>query len=162
VRPHPETIKRTPEIVDALAARFEGDERVIVERSVATDESMLRADVLITDWSGIALEYALGTERPVLYVDVPPKVHNDRYEELGIEPFEASMRDETGLVLPASEIPKVDQAIDRLIGARNLYRTRLADLRAKSLFCFGSSSEVGARHILDVVARAESPDGGAI
>jgi YidC/Oxa1 family membrane protein insertase len=161
MRPHPETNKRHPDLVNEFAARFEADDRVTVERSVASDESLLRADVLITDWSGIAQEYAFGTERPVLYLDVPRKVHNDRYEELGLEPFEARIRSEVGLVFPTSEIPNIDRAIDRLIRERDQYRGRIAELREKNLFCFGSSGEVGARHILDVVGRTELSAGEA-
>ena len=92
----------------------------------------------------------------MLYLDVPRKVHNDRYEELGIEPFEASIRSEVGVVIPTSEIPNIDRAIDRLIQEREQYRARIKELRDNNLFCFGSSGEVGARHILEVVARADS------
>lgn len=155
MRPHPETNKRHPDLVNEFAGHFEADDRVTVERSVVSDESLLRADVLITDWSGIAQEYAFGTERPVLYLDVPRKVHNDRYEELGLEPFEASIRSKVGLVFPTSEIPNIDQAIDRLIRERDQYRDQIKELREKNLFCFGRSGEVGARHILDVVGRTE-------
>ncbi len=49
---------------------------------MTTDDSLLRADVLICDISGIALEYVFGTERPVLFLDVPLKIHNPRFKEL--------------------------------------------------------------------------------
>jgi YidC/Oxa1 family membrane protein insertase len=161
LRPHPETIKRHPELVDAFAARFEGEPRVTVERSVASDDSLLRADVLITDWSGIAQEYAFGTERPVLYLDVPRKVHNERYPELEIEPFEASIRSRVGLVFDPADIPQIDRAIDQLMRGRAEYRERIRELREKSVYCFGRSGEVGARHILEVVNRAASSVGEA-
>ena len=73
VRPHPETTKRSPEILSQFEGAFGDSEHFLLERSVRTDDSLLRADVLITDWSGIALEYAFGTERPVVYIDVPRK-----------------------------------------------------------------------------------------
>ena len=54
---------------------------------------------MVSDWSGAALEYAFGLERPVLFVDVPRKVNNPEYERLGIEPFEASVREQIGRVV---------------------------------------------------------------
>ena len=156
MRPHPETIKHHPEILAAFENEFPDNPDLTLERSVATDDSILQADVLITDWSGIALEYAFGVERPVLYLDVPRKVHNDDYAKLGIEPLEVTMRSEVGLVFPPSEIAHIDQAISHLIREREQYRERIVDLRSKNIFHFGRSSELGARHILDVLNAAES------
>ncbi len=160
LRPHPETIKRSPDVVDAFARHFKDNPSLIVERSVASDDSLLRADILITDWSGIAQEYAFGTERPVLYLDVPRKVHNEGYESLEIEPFEAQIRNEVGVVLPTEEISQINQAVGRLMRDRNAYGDRIRALRDENLFCFGESGEVGARHILDVVAKHAGHDAG--
>jgi YidC/Oxa1 family membrane protein insertase len=156
MRPHPETIKRSAELVQAIEDEFRDDAQFTLERSVATDDSILRADVLITDWSGIALEYAFGTERPVLYLDVPRKVHNDSYATLGIEPFEVRMRSEIGVVFPPADIVNIDQAIDRLVREREQYRQRIVELRSDNIFHFGHSSKVGARHILDVLEATET------
>jgi hypothetical protein len=152
LRPHPETHKRFPELVARLQTTFAKDSRFILESSVRTDDSMLDADVLITDWSGIALEYAFGTERPVLYIDVPRKVHNDRYEELGIEPFEVCMRDELGVIVAPEELKTVVDVVKRLIGERDAYRQKIKDLRSRNVFNFGSSGEVGARHVSELLA----------
>ena len=59
---------------------------------------MTAADLMISDWSGAALEYAFGIERPVLFLDVARKINNPRYVDLGIEPIEARMREQIGAV----------------------------------------------------------------
>ncbi|MFK7896618.1 MAG: CDP-glycerol glycerophosphotransferase family protein [Myxococcota bacterium] len=153
LRPHPETLKRSPEVVDRFAQQFAENSKLRVERSVGSDDSLLRADILITDWSGIAQEYAFGTERPVLYLDVPRKVHNKGYEDLGIEPFEAQIRDQVGRVLATEEIAEIDTVVAHLMTERDAYRDRIRALRDENIFSFGDSGEVGARHILDVVAK---------
>ena len=68
VRPHPETIKRSPDLVAEFASRYGNDPGFTLEMSVAGDSSLIRADVLISDYSGIVLEYAFGTERPVFSI----------------------------------------------------------------------------------------------
>ncbi len=156
VRLHPETMKRTPGLVASLEAELADRSNVVFEKTVGSDDSILAADVLITDWSGIALEFAFGTERPVLYLDVPRKVQNDRYQELGIEPFEATMRERVGMVVPVEEIPTIHERVNRLIEERSSYKARIAELRSQNLFAFGRSSEIGARHILNVTQKHAS------
>jgi len=82
VRPHPETVKRTPEFIERIQRRFDNHEALTIELSVATNEFLFKADVLISDYSGVSLEYALGTNRPVLFLEVPLKINNDRYKDL--------------------------------------------------------------------------------
>lgn len=147
VRPHPETIRRSPKVVDALARRFGSDQRFTLERSVATDDSLLEADVLICDLSGVALEYALGTERPVLFIDMPPKVKNPDYPALGIEPLELALRRELGSIISPDRLDTVGAAIRGLLDRRGAYQQRLAQLRAQWVFNFGRSSAVGADYI---------------
>jgi YidC/Oxa1 family membrane protein insertase len=154
LRLHPETVKRQPQFVASLKSRFGGDPMVELEMSVAGDESLLEADVLVTDWSGAALEYAFGTERPAIFIDVPRKVNNDAYEELEIEPFEVTMRRHTGVIIAPEDIPRIGATIDRLVMERDGYRRRLATLRSRHVFGWGRSSEIGARHIMHLLGAA--------
>ncbi len=156
VRPHPETKKRAPELVESLAKKFADHPKVTIEQSIAQYDALLRADVLITDWSGIAHEYAFGTERPVLFVDLPCKVNNDRYEQLGIEPMEVSVRSQIGRILSPNELEKAVGTIDQLITEQALYKERIANLRSQYVYAFGRSAEVGARHILSVAEQNAS------
>jgi hypothetical protein len=158
LRPHPETHKRFPKLVGRLQDTFAESDGFVLEYSVRTDDSMLDADLLITDWSGIAIEYAFGTERPVLYLDVPRKVHNERYKELGIEPFEVRMRNEIGEIIAPVKLEAVTEVVERLINERDAYREKIRGLRAKNVFNFGSSGEVGARHISELLATEVSQE----
>jgi YidC/Oxa1 family membrane protein insertase len=158
VRPHPETVKRSPSLVSLFASKFGHRPGFTLETSVATDDSMLQADVLISDYSGISLEYAFGTDRPVLFLDVPAKVNNDRYRELGLEPLELSLRTEIGVVVSPQELDTIPQVISDLIRSEPFYRERIRVLRGQYSYNFGHSSEIGARHIADLVAADSHPD----
>jgi len=148
VRLHPETRKRAKALVAALASRFCGVDGVELEQSVLTDESLLRADVLVTDWSCVAFEFAFGTERPVIHVDVPRKVHNPRYQELDLEPFEVTMRSRIGVVVPPAEVARLGEVAARLVQERATWGPRIAELRAQHVFAPGQSARIGAEHIL--------------
>ena len=150
VRPHPETFRLSPIMIDILAKKFGNDPAFTLERSVATDDSLLRSDVLICDCSGVAFEYAFGTERPVLFLDVPHKIRNENFKELGIEPLELSIRPKIGTIVSPEKLDTVPQVIEELKASQTEYKECIVKLREQTGYAFGHSSRIGARHIIDL------------
>lgn len=151
VRPHPETIRQSPLLIKTLKTSFSKNKLFTLETSVATDDSLINADLLITDLSGIVLEYAFGTERPVLFVDVPFKTKNKNYKKLGIEPFEINIRNKIGLVISPKKIDNINQKASLLIKNKNKYKKRIRKIRSENIFEFGKSSEIGAGCIIKLL-----------
>ena len=151
VRPHPETVRRDPKLMNLFETKFGTNQNFILETSVATDDSILRSDVLICDLSGIALEYAFGTERPVIFLDGPIKIKNDQYEELGIEPLELSLRSKIGKIVSPENIDNIPSILDELILNIKNYKDRIIECRDQHVSNFGNSSEIGARHISELL-----------
>lgn len=145
LRLHPETVKRkTP--LDIIPQA-----NLTIETSIANMDSLVQADILITDWSGIGLKYAFGTERPVISIDTPPKVHNPEYRRLGIEPVESYLRDKIGTIVPLENIGEIPSIVQDSLNSRTAWVNRLSSLRSKYVFNFGKSSEVGAEHIKELL-----------
>ena len=67
-RPHPENFKRSKHILNFFEKKFKSED-FILDDSPGNKESMERAKCLITDNSGIAIEYTLLFKKPVLYFD---------------------------------------------------------------------------------------------
>src|SRR3989344_2149409 len=152
VRPHPETVRRSPELLQAFRDEFLGNKNFMLEDSITSIDSLLEADLLICDMSGVAVEYALGTERPVLFVDVPLKVGNPNFGELGLEPVELTLRRDLGECIALADIAQVSKRVAALIAKREKYQTKLCNLREKYVFHFGNSSKIGADYILSKMA----------
>ncbi len=151
VRPHPETVKRTPEFIERIQRRFDNHEALTIELSVATNESLFKADVLISDYSGVSLEYALGTNRPVLFLEVPLKINNDRYKDLDMPLLELETRSQIGMVLSPDDLDNVPATIELLKAERSTYQERISQLRDEYVYHFGHSSEIGAEHIMKLL-----------
>jgi len=96
LRPHPQTVKFAKDKVDAILKKYSEDPLFTYEGNIAGQDSLHDSDIMISDWSGAALDYAFGLNKPVLFIDVPRKINNLDYEELGIEPFECFVRDDIG------------------------------------------------------------------
>lgn len=150
VRPHPEWVRRYPRKLMRLRRRWSEDSAVEWDLGPLTDQTLLTADVLVTDWSGVALEYAFGTERPVLFMDVPRKVHNPRYEELALIPIEVRLRDRIGKVVPVETSAQAGGEARALLENPGGYRERILEERAQSVFHLGESAKIGAHLLLEL------------
>ena len=151
VRPHPETIIRYPKLINYIEGKFKNSANFFLERSVAGDDSILNADLLICDCSGIALEYALGTERPVLFIDVPVKIKNKRFEELGIEPTELKLRNKIGKIVSVGQIQQIAEYAELLIKDSNSYKINCIEARKSTVCNFKNSSEVISNYIINLI-----------
>ncbi len=151
VRPHPETAKRAPELLEKLGAMFNKNRHFTLETSVSSDESILKADVLISDCSGIMVEYALGTERPFISMDIPLKIKNPSYQELGIEPLELLLRSKVGRIVSMQDLERIPSIITGLLKNKEKYRQDILSFRNEHLFNFGTSSEAGAKYIMKLL-----------
>ena len=107
-RPHPMTIYKRPEQLRPLLEEFGTRENFHLDVETVSEASLHRADVLISDWSGVALEYAFGTERPVLFIDLPRRQQNPEYERIGIPAIEVFLRDKIGRVVSLNEIAQIN------------------------------------------------------
>ena len=153
VRPHPVTRQRWPEVVPKLAARFAGHEAFVLEPDIAGRASLEAAHAMVSDWSGAALEFAFGFERPVAFIDVPAKVNNRNYEQLGITPLERSIRDEIGVVIPPGSFAEAAARIEGLCTDPGAFAARIRAARQAHIFHPGGSGAVGADAI---AARADA------
>jgi len=98
LRPHPQTIRFWGPKVDAICVEHANNPRFTFEANVDGQESLQQSDLMISDWSGAALEYAFGLNKPVVFVDVPRKVNNPDYEQIPLTPLEVSIRSQIGHV----------------------------------------------------------------
>ncbi|GAG55095.1 unnamed protein product, partial [marine sediment metagenome] len=146
-RPHYQTLQMTPEVVESLKASYGGHENFEYQDRMGESDSLFRSDILISDWSAMAIEYALGLEKPVLFVDLPRRIRNPDWQALGIEPQEASFRELAGEIVSPQGLDKAPAKIAALLERRPDFRQTMRELRSQMVFNISSSIELGAREI---------------
>lgn len=159
LRPHYHTRRLTPELIDGLLTRFGNHPQFDYVDRMGEDDSLFDSDVMITDWSGAGMDYALGLGKPVLFVDVPPKSRNETWRELGIEPFESYVRTRIGRVLSPERLDEAPAAIRGLLAAPADYAGDIARLRAAWIFNVGGSAAAAADAIAALADRTPPPPG---
>lgn len=147
VRPHYNTLKMTPEVIDNLKKKYGDHDNFEYQDQMGESDSLFRSDILISDWSAMAIEYALGLEKPVLFIDLPRRVRNPDWEALGIEPQEAAIRQLAGDIVSPDALDEVPQKIDQLLQGQEGFRRRMQELRSKMVFNIGNSIQAGANEI---------------
>ena len=111
LRPHPQTIKHSKNKLDDILTKYSSNKLFDYETNVATQDSLFNSDVMISDWSGVALEYAYGLGKPVVFIDTPKKINNLAYKEINIEPFEISVREKIGKIISVGDISYISEVI---------------------------------------------------
>ena len=114
VRPHPQSLSSEKELVDKLKASHKG-----IEWNSDNDnfDVLNRADVLITDFSGIIFDFSLVFDKPVIYADTSfdPIIYdadwlNEEYWSIRILP-------ELGLKLTEENFSGVGELVKEAVGS---------------------------------------------
>ncbi len=153
IRPHPRTALQRPEVIAKLREAFGDHPQVVLETDVASAESLFAAHVMVSDWSGVAAEFAFGLERPVLFIDVARKVNNPNADAIPCEPFEVLIRSAIGTVISPAEIPHIARHVREL---RETTAQRVPEIRAardRWLFNVGQSGRAAADYIVAAAGR---------
>ncbi len=148
LRPHYMTARTSPELIARLLRRFESHPRFEYMDRMGETESLYRSDLLVCDWSAMAIEWGLGLEKPALFIDVPARVRNPEWRALGLEPLEASIRTEIGALVDPSRLDEAPALIEKLLADPERFRAKAASLRAQAVFNLGRSAEVAAAEIV--------------
>ena len=153
VRPHPQHVRHMPERMAELKERFKDDPDIEIQTDFSANNTVFEADLMITDWSGIAYEYAYTTCKPVLFIDTPMKVMNPEYKRIDTVPINIWMRDVIGAVVKPDRMQDVSGTVSRLLDNAGDYSARIDEFVHEYVYNLGSSGEVGARYIIDQVFR---------
>jgi hypothetical protein len=150
LRPHYQTRWNTPEVIDRITSRFADHPQFNLVEEMGESDSLFDSHVMITDWSGAGMDYGMGLEKPVLYIDVPPKSRNEEWKDLGIEPFESFVRDKIGAILAPDRIETAPVVIRDLLSQPDVFRQQVRQLREQWVFNPGTSTVAGARALVTV------------
>ena len=154
VRPHPQYVRHFEARIDALAAKYK-EAGIEVQKDFSSNSTVYTADLLVTDWSSIAYEYAFSTLKPVLFINTPMKVVNPDYQELSTVPIDIELRDKIGISVEEGEISGVAEAVDRLFHENRFSKASMAELRDAYIYHVGSSGRVGAKYIINSLLQSE-------
>lgn len=153
LRPHPQTRKFQPQCIERIRKSYGTHANFRLEEDTTDKESLMKADILVSDWSAITFEFAFARLKPVLYIDVPRKMMNPHYEKIGFVPFEVRMRNEIGVVLSTEEIRSAPAHISALCSDSGNRTEKIKSILSENVFNVGNSAVVGADELIRLVEK---------
>ena len=138
-RPHPETLKRSPNLMNFYKKTFE-NKNFIFDESAGNHQAMQKAKCLITDYSGISIEYMMIFKKPVIYYNDSEEIYNkDFYMFKEFKPIEDQIKDAFGFKFNNNQIIKIKEIIDRAIN--NFDKNEIDKFLNKNFYNYGKTIE---------------------
>ena len=112
-RPHPENLKRSQNYLNSIKKKYNG-EMFIYDDDPENYSAFEKAKCLITDNSGISIEFLLLMKRPIIYFDDFAKIHNSQIENFkDLETIEDRVKKKFGIFFKVNEINNIKNIIDQ-------------------------------------------------
>ena len=127
---------------------YGGNKYFKIDEGLDNRESLYKSDLMISDWSGVVLEYAFGLKKPVLFIDVPRKINNPDHAKINIEPFEVWIREVVGYIISPQELNKLDDYIKFSFSKK----LSIKDY-SKYVYNISNSASIGAKYIYDMLQK---------
>lgn len=151
LRPHPRTRLLSPAALNTLVDFYKDESLFRLDEDANGSTSLLNSAIMVSDWSGAALEFAFSLERPVIFVDVPRKILNPDYATLGLEPIEVQAREQLGVVLPTARLGELGTVAQAMVADSEKWQATICKARQRWIFNAGNSGDAAAAHLMSLV-----------
>lgn len=160
LRPHPQSFVSEKPLMDKLAAELAPFKNIEWDRRPNGFESLSRAAVLISDFSGVVFDYAFVFERPA--VTVGDGIAADGYEawDLQAPAWEMGILDKIGIHLRCGEEDQAAAAAKTLMADAGQYAERIREIRRSSIVNFGCAGPAIADELIRMSEDVQNPAGG--
>ncbi len=112
-RPHPEHFKRSKKLLDNLKKKFSSNVNFYFDNSSENFLSMQKSKCLITDSSGISIEYLLIFKKPILYLNDTDKIHNEDFLDFkNFKSIDQITKDSFGHIFYKEDLNNIELIID--------------------------------------------------
>ena len=145
LRPHYKILKDSKKLINSIIESFGNNPDFILEEGIIPSEKFHNSKCMISDWSGISLEYAFTFERPVILIDLPKKNLNPNSGDIPMEPIEISIREKIGHVVSPNNLEKIPEIIKNL--DNDNFSEQIRKIRSELGYNIGKSAKIGAEII---------------
>lgn len=160
IRPHPQYVRRFPTRMQEIIRRYRDrmGEDFVIETDFSSNVTVYTADLLVTDWSGIAFEFSFTTDKPSLFINTQMKVVNEDWQKIPLAPFDITARSKVGRQVEKNQVKDLAPVVEELLAHQEDYKERIAALKRQHFYNLGHSGEVGAQYIIHRLRRRYGPE----
>lgn len=140
-RPHPEHYKRSKKILQKIKENISNKDFEFDDKNENL-MSMEKAKCLITDSSGIAIEYITILKRPILYLDEFDKIHNNEFNDYSnLKTIDYRIKENFGYSFKKKDFNQIEEIIHKAIEDFEKKQPMLNTFINENFFNYGKTKE---------------------
>ncbi|MBO6218686.1 MAG: CDP-glycerol glycerophosphotransferase family protein [Treponema sp.] len=121
VRPHPQSKKSEADMLDRLTERYKDNKNIVWDYERQNIFSLKKADIMISDFSGIIFDYTFLCDKPVMYVNAGMDLRPyDAYDLGDKELWQYSVLRTFGTELKEEEFTNIKEVIQSMSDSKEL------------------------------------------
>ncbi len=150
LRPHPQTYVSHPKLIAEIEDKYKDEERITIDRNPLGTESMHKADLMVSDLSGVFWDFAFLYSKPVLLLKTDfESIEGFEGSELEYQMWEMRERNRLGKQFDDNDLENISEIVRDLLDNPPL--SQLDELKNSSVYNMGRAGEVAAEQILEIV-----------
>jgi len=149
-RPHPQLYIDMPKQMEELEKKLSKHKNIEIDKSPSGDKSMARADLLISDISGIIFDFVFIHQKKVIVLSSDTYIGGLEAEFVSHTVWEFDIFDKIARVVKSYEIDDISNIALQELETNNT--KDIQKIRDESLFNFGKAGKVGSHQILELLA----------
>ena len=126
LRPHPQSRISEADVLEMLHERYKDNSNLIWDNERDNIYSLKKADIMISDFSGIIYDYTFLCDKPVIYANAEMDLLPYDIYDTGHKPWAVTTLNEIGIKLEEKDFPNIVEIIKNAADS-----PKLAELRAK-------------------------------
>lgn len=151
LRPHPQSLKVEKKLIKNIEKKLKKYSNVVWDFNPDGTESFQTADILISDTSGIRLDFALVYQKP--FITIPISFSQETLQDFEVSDIGYSWNEEAmkaigyGYTLHESELDRLDEVITDVLNKKD--NKAILEFRDNNIYNLGKSGEIIADYLIN-------------
>ena len=152
LRPHPQSLIKSKNEITSIVKKFQFNPRFIFNNNLEKISTLDVSSILVTDNGGMAMEYYILYNRPVISINYLDKIHNEDYKTLGLEALEDSFKKEFTKVIEINDIGRIKEISENYIKNFKFDKKKLDSFLNKNGIILEEASENAYSKICELMS----------
>ena len=155
IRPHPQSRISEKEMLDRLHERYKDAKNLFWDNERDNIYSLKKADIMISDFSGIVYDYTFLCDKPVMYANAEMDTMPYDIYDTGHEPWAVTTLQEIGIPIKEEDFPNIAEVIKNASDSPELAAKR-AHYKAEAWQHIGEAGVRTADYMISTMEKIET------
>lgn len=148
LQPHPNSFYSEKHLIEKIIYNYGNNPLFTLSRNNRITDYNI--EIMISDWSGIAFEFALSVLKPVIFVNTMQKIINPNWKKyVEYKGIENIYRDKIGIVINSEK--ELIKAIENICSNKQYYYKSIIDTRNNLLYNTGCASRIAYETVKEIL-----------